>query len=339
MPFTVKDVVDAAIVQVTAVQTQAVTDVQAALASDAQEKAAQLAVLNAQVVQIAQLQARIAELEADNPPDPPPPPPPPPPVGTTWPKLATTGPRAGVVFTNYSGPVDVVVAGTVIEKKTIRGQLNIKAANCVIRDCKFQNFSNWGLLTENANGLKVEYCEFDGTGSTKTSGIGLGNGSNLQVTGCDFHHMTLAMQIGSGAIIKGNYVHDLFDTSNNPDDRHFDGITVFRGSNIVIENNAIIMPTPDGGTAAVFISAKFSSLSNIKVHNNLLMGNASYTLYSETYQNNTVSGVVITNNYIDRGLFGYVTFSGNDPVYTGNVQWRDGIDPTPAAVQTWKNAT
>ena len=41
------------------------------------------------------------------------------------------------------------------------------------------------------------------------------------------------------------------------------------------------MPDGDGGTAAVFISSKFGNINNITVNNNLLTGNASYTLYSE----------------------------------------------------------
>ena len=90
------------------------------------------------------------------------------------------------------------------------------------------------------------------------------------------------------------------------------------------------MPDGDGGTAAVFISSKSGNINNkITVNNNLLTGNASYTLYSEAASGHTVSGVVVTNNYIERGLYGYVTFVGNNPVYTGNVLWNEGVDPTP----------
>ena len=63
-------------------------------------------------------------------------------------------------------------------------------------------------------------------------------------------------------------------------------------------------------------------------HQRLLTVNASYTLYSEAASGHTVSGVV-TNNYIERGLYGYVTFVGNNPVYTGNVLWNEGVVPTP----------
>ena len=78
----------------------------------------------------------------------------------------------------------------------------------------------------------MEYNEFNGAGSTRTSAMGIGEGSNIQITGNDIHGMVIGIQMGSGVTVRGNYIHDLSDTSSNPADRHFDGITVFRGSQL-----------------------------------------------------------------------------------------------------------
>ena len=81
----------------------------------------------------------------------------------------------------------ITTDGAVIENVIINGTLTVEADNVTIRNCVIQNFSNWGLLSENANGLRVEYNEFNGAGSTRTSAMGIGEGSNIQITGNDIH--------------------------------------------------------------------------------------------------------------------------------------------------------
>jgi hypothetical protein len=136
--------------------------------------------------------------------------------------------------------------------------------------------------------------------------------------------------------IRDNYIHHLAETSSNPDDRHFDGISLLGGGDAVIDNNAIIMPVPSGGTAAVFMTTQQGDITNVTVTNNLLMGDASFTLYA-IEEGGQMSGITITNNYVDRGIYGHMYIAGHTPVLSGNVLWNDGVEPTPAPVQAWQN--
>ena len=88
------------------------------------------------------------------------------------------------------------------------------------------------------------------------------------------------------------------------------------------------MPPQNGGTAAVFLAAQQGNISNVTVNNNLLAGEASYTLYA-VEGNGQMTGIVITNNYIERGIYGYINVVGNTPTITNNVQWQEGVNPTP----------
>ena len=179
--------------------------------------------------------------------------------------------KSGVTLTAYRGPMTITTPGAVIENIIIDGTLTIAADNVTIRNCIIRNFDNWGILSDNADNTRVEYCDIDGTGSTRTSGLGIGGGTNSAIIGCDIHGMVIGIQLFGRAEVKDNYIHDLADTSSNPDARHFDGITLFGGQNgSVIEHNTISMPTGAGGTAAVFIKTEFGAIDDIQVRNNLM---------------------------------------------------------------------
>jgi hypothetical protein len=327
---------DAATDEVTlaAVRAQAVADIQAALNADA---AADAVVLASKDAQIATLQARIAELEAGEIETPPPPPPP---ATTTWPK-GNAGVQDGVTLTNYTGPMTVTANGAVIENKIINGTLTVRGNNVTIRNCRVQNFQWYGIMQDvdfGSTNLRIENCDINGLGASRTTGVALGGG-NTALIGCDITGMVIAVKVWGPVVIRGNYIHDLNEPSSNPDDRHFDGIALHGGGNSTIENNAIIMPPSNGGTAAVFITCQEGNTSNVTVNNNLLMGQPSYAMYAVEEGRGTMSGIVITNNYIDRGIYGHILIDGHTPVQTGNVLWNEGVDPTPAAVAAWKSAS
>ncbi|MCA6120230.1 right-handed parallel beta-helix repeat-containing protein, partial [Bradyrhizobium sp. WSM 1738] len=136
------------------------------------------------------------------------------------PDAATAGVQAGVTLTNYTGPMTITTAGAVIENKIINGTLTIAADNVTIKNCVIQNFDTWGILSDNADNTRVEYCDIDGSGSTRTSGLGIGGGTNSAIIGCDIKGMVIGIQLFGRAEVKDNYIHDLADTSSNPDARH-----------------------------------------------------------------------------------------------------------------------
>jgi Right handed beta helix region len=245
------------------------------------------------------------------------------------PDATTAGVQAGVTLTNYTGPMTITTAGAVIENKIINGTLTVAADNVTIKNCIIQNFGNFGILSDNADNTRVEYCDIDGTGSTRTSGLGIGGGTNSAIIGCDIRDVVIGVQLFGRCEVRDNYIHNLDDTSSNPADRHFDGITLFGGQNgSVIEHNTISMPTGDGGTAAVFIKTEFGAIDGVLVKGNLMYGNPSYTIYVES-TTRPITNVTLQDNYVERGLYGYYNIQNSNPVVRNNVEWREGVDPTP----------
>jgi hypothetical protein len=263
-------------------------------------------------------------------------PPPPPQVGSTidparfsMPTADAAGVQAGVTLTAYKGPMTITTPGAVIENVIINGTLTIAADNVTIRNCLIQHFSNWGVLSNNATNTRVEYCDIDGTGSTKTTGLGIGGGTNSAIIGCDIRGMVIGINMFGPAEIRDNYIHDLADTSSNPDDRHFDGIRVAGGQDgSVIEHNTISMPTGAGGTAAIFIKTEYGAIDGITVKGNLMYGDPSYTMYVES-TTSPITNVTIEDNYVERGIYGYFNVVKSTPTMKNNVQWDNQKNPIP----------
>ena len=51
-----------------------------------------------------------------------------------WPNESNTGPAADVVLTNYTGPLTITAANTVIDSKTVNGDLDIRATGVMIKN-------------------------------------------------------------------------------------------------------------------------------------------------------------------------------------------------------------
>jgi hypothetical protein len=250
------------------------------------------------------------------------------------PDATTAGVQAGVTLTAYKGPMTITTPGTVIENVIIDGTITVAADNVTFKNCVIRNFDNWGILSDNADNTRVEYCDIDGSGSTRTSGLGIGGGTNSAIIGCDISGMVIGVQLFGRAEVKDNFIHDLADTSSNPDDRHFDGITLFGGQNgSVIEHNTISMPTGSGGTAAVFIKTEFGAIDNVQVRNNLMTGDPSFTVYVES-TTRPITNVTVENNYVEKGIYGYFNVANSTPIIRNNVQWNNNTDPTPYPTST-----
>lgn len=252
-----------------------------------------------------------------------------------WPTKYTTGVQSGITLTNYTGSMTVSVNGTVIENKIITGQLEIHADNVTIRNCKFNGISaSYQLLNEANVGLLVEYCTFEGLGSSKMQAIQTDGGT---VQYCNISGMVIGIRITKTATIRHNYIHDLAELSQDIADRHFDGIVclIAAGKDSIIHHNAIVMPTPQGGTAAVFLSTQFGpgQMTNVSVTDNLMLGAPSFAGYAEssTYG---MSGVVYDGNYMQRGDYDYI-LNTSGATDTRNTKWIGGVDPTPQPVLDW----
>lgn len=249
--------------------------------------------------------------------DPPPPPP------SSEPNANTTGVRAGVTLTAYTGPSVISTNGTVITGKTINAGISVTGSNVVFRDCRIQGNSTWMIEADAAQNLTIEYCDFVATGSgTAVKGI-LARG---KIKYNDFRGMCIAITTkgGPGTEIVGNYIHDLL----GPSGTHFDGIFIAGDEyEILVEGNSITIPA-NGGTASIFIATRWSGadITRPRVIGNWLRGQPSYQIYVEdTAVANIIGPTLLQNNKIQRGAFGYwtltnpsqVTRTGNTDIGTG----------------------
>src|SRR6516165_8789263 len=86
------------------------------------------------------------------------------------PDATTTGPKAGVTLTPYTGPMIITTPGAVIENVIINGQLTVDAANVTVRNCIIQSNDWWGINGDKATNLTVENSKIIG-GNLTNSGI------------------------------------------------------------------------------------------------------------------------------------------------------------------------
>ncbi|TPI50231.1 right-handed parallel beta-helix repeat-containing protein [Mesorhizobium sp. B2-9-1] len=250
--------------------------------------------------------------------------------GNDWPDATNTGMPAGTVPTIYTGPNVITVAGTVIENKIINTYIEVRAKSVTIRNSRI-DFDGWHPIYayEGADGLTVERCTITGQGKTGGSyGIDTSDISGSTLIGNNIAGYENGITPGSNAVIKGNYIHDLQAGGADP---HYDGIQLGGHpkvqANVLIENNTII----GRDNADVWITNDFGSINGIKVNHNQLLGKASgtgpnvslpvFTVYVDGAKpNGTISGITITNNVIQRGVYGFIDIdSASNVTGSGNV--------------------
>jgi hypothetical protein len=240
-------------------------------------------------------------------------------IPTGFPDATTAGVPAGTALTSYTGPTTITTAGTVIEGKVIDGTLTINAANVTIKNCIITGGYYFGVDGEHGGStLTVQNCTIIGPG---TSGEGncaiLGTG---QFIGNDISGYENGIQTtgGSGGVISGNYIHDI--TSSNPN-AHYTGIQLEGNeSNLLIENNTVI----NDRDSNIFLQALNGPISNVTINHNYVgggTGDNSYNIYVESRFGYPVTGVSITNNYIDKGYWGYFSIVNSSPTMSGNVEF------------------
>ena len=165
-----------------------------------------------------------------------------------------------------------------------------------------------------------------GDGSAEgNSGLG-GNGTFI---GNNISGFENGIFTGGGAniVIKGNYIHDL---QNNGSDPHYDGMQVMGGEkNLLIEGNTVL----GRGNADLFIDSQWAPISGVTIKNNYLAGSSDigYTMYIVSDdKGGLITNAVVTDNYIEKGQYGYLNTYKASPVMSGNIQWDASKTAAPA---------
>lgn len=255
--------------------------------------------------------------------------------GEHWPDATNTGMPAGTAATVYTGPNVITVDGTVIENKIINTYIEVRAKNVTIRNCQINFDGSHPIYAyEGADGLTVERCSITGQGKTGGSyGIDTSDISGSTLIGNNISGFENGITPGSNAVIKGNYIHDLQAGGADP---HYDGIQLGGHPkvqvNVLIENNTII----GRDNADVWITNDFGSINGVTVNRNRLLGKASgtgpnvslpvFTVYVDGGKpNGTISGITITDNIIQRGVYGFIDIdSAKNVKGSGNVDLLGG---------------
>ena len=132
---------------------------------------------------------------------------------------------------------------------------------------------------------------------------------------------------GANIVIKGNYIHDL---QNNGSDPHYDGMQVMGGEkNLLIEGNTVL----GRGNSDLFINSQWAPISGVTIKNNYLAGSSDigYTMYIVSDdKGGLITNAVVTDNYIEKGQYGYLNTYKASPVMSGNIQWDASKTAAPA---------
>ncbi|MBB4395690.1 Ig-like domain-containing protein [Bradyrhizobium sp. ERR14] len=233
---------------------------------------------------------------------------------TAWPDATNTGVSAGVTLTPYYGDLVINTAGAVISGLDIHGSVFINAPNVTLENCKVTTDAFYAVrVATGVTGAVIQHNEINGVGSGNDGDYGImGQGTFIAN---NIYNVENGIGVdGGNTLIKDNYIHDMI-ASGSP---HYDGISIDgNNSNITISHNTVINDHTQ--TAAIMIDNYFGPVSDVTVDNNLLYGGG-YNIYSSAqFNGGSVTGVVVTNNHMGGGYWGPTAFTGNSPVYTGNV--------------------
>jgi Ca2+-binding RTX toxin-like protein len=217
----------------------------------------------------------------------------------------------------------ITKSGTVIENMIIDGSLRVMASDVVIKNCIINFDGMWGVDAEGARNITIQDCDIIGPGRNGDSNAAiLGSGNFLRNDISNTENGVVLT--GGSSTVKGNYIHDLLDGGRDP---HYDGISVQGGQKgVLIEGNTVI----GRDTSDIFIKNDFGPISDVTVKGNLLLGDAGYTIYVDgRASGGAITGVNISNNYVEKGFYGHYSVDKSSPVISGNVEFANGATPNP----------
>jgi hypothetical protein len=232
--------------------------------------------------------------------------------------------QAGLTDPEALKPSDSITIkedGEVVEDLLVRGVINIKADDVVIRNVRLETSTDAYALRvfDDYEGTLIENVEIAmPTDSCSNAGIYGGGGLTLRlsvITGC-----------GDGLKVSGGSLYEYNDirlSNVDGEGKHLDGMQNSGGSDVVIRGNYIDVPAEDGGNAAIFTHDYFSPVEDVLIEDNYLNG-GNYTLFVEGPGTN---GVRIVDNWFGRdNRYGLFRIRDAEVTREGNI-WADNKDP------------
>lgn len=188
-----------------------------------------------------------------------------------FPNGSNTGVPAGVSLSDYSGPMTIKTNGTVIDGKSIVGDLRIQAKNVVVKNSVIKGDvridsedTGYSFAISDSNiyaGRALGQDAFDGTG------IGA---RDFTATGVNVQGGKRSINCFTNCTIRDSYVHD--QTTDNTGVEHESAIRM--GSNSTLVHNTLLCNAPDvapeaGCSGDLTGYGDFAPVKNNLIQNNL----------------------------------------------------------------------
>lgn len=256
-----------------------------------------------------------------------------------YPDAGNTGVPSGVSLKSYTGPCTITKAGTVIDSRSVKCSLVIKARNVVVKKSRVD-----GTISSDSGSVsvRIEDSEVDG-GSSFSPTVGY---QNVTILRSEIQGGQHGVTCTDNCLIQDSWIHGQHLPPG--EDWHLNAFLSNGGNNIKLIHNTLSCDNPgnsNGGgcTADAAIFGDFSGNSYYTFDRNLFVANEGtpYCAYGgndpgKAYGND-VHHIVFTNNVFQRGrnkkcgAYGPVTsFAKNKPgnVWKNNV-WDDGTPVEP----------
>jgi hypothetical protein len=188
-----------------------------------------------------------------------------------YPDAISTGSSSAAGGTVLNGNRTYSTAGQQVVNTTINGCVEVRAANVVFRNVKFNGAGCFYAIRNFATGLAVLDSDITCGGANGT-GVTSANYAltRVHIYGCE-----------NGLNVSGNVsiVDSLINQGVTANGAHTDGIQINPGAtNITVRHNTIITPAPGGTSAIISWDEGNPQQQNVEIRGNLLAG-GTYTLY------------------------------------------------------------
>ncbi len=244
-----------------------------------------------------------------------------------YPSASCTGVPAGTSLTVVNGDMTITAAGTIIEKKEIRGCISVNAPGVIIRKSKIIADCFYVVDRSAAGGtaLLIEDSEIS---CDNNNGTGIGE-EGVIVRRVNVHGCENGFDINSDFVVEDSYIHDLTQTGSDP---HTDGIQINPNAHDVsiLHNTIYAFTNGVNGTSAIIQPP--TNMTDISIKNNLVAGGA-YTIYCRATGSYSNTWEMRDNHFStingpNVGEYGPMTDCQDEPNVSGNVYHETG-QPVP----------
>jgi hypothetical protein len=218
-----------------------------------------------------------------------------------FPGSGNTGPGKAKLA-SYSGPCKITKAGTVIDGKSVKCGLDIRAKNVVIRN----SFISGHVNSDDGGAVTIQNSEVDdGTAYEATV-----SGTDLTVQRSNIHGGEASVNCWGNCTVVDSWLHGQYMPDGG--NWHLDAFLSNGASNVVLRHNTLACDhagSNDGGCSAnVGIFGDFAKNSHYTVDHNLFVAgdNMSYCTYGGSTQSKPypADNMVFVNNVFQRGSNG-----------------------------------